>query len=681
MVRYFLYLFLILFFDPCTYSQSGVSLLCSPRKDSILLRWAPKDQKIWKLGNQYGYTILRYTILQGKKIPKEIPVVKLCQQPLKPLPLNEWERFADDKYVSIAAECIFNDQYKGVSTGGNPFIAAKKYNNEMHRFSFALYAADQSLTAAKLSGLYLADKTARSDEKYLYKVFIPVPDSSVRVDTASAFTGISEYQPLPKPFDLKAEWGDKKVSLSWNFKYLNHIYSSYKVEKSEDRGKTFKDLNENSIVQLVDEGVSPDLIYKSDSLVNNELVYSYRIRGVSAFGELGPPSDTVIGHGLKPIEVAPVIIENTVVDNKKIKLTWSYPEEMNPYISGFRIYSSPKPKGRKTKIYESKSSAERTFTDTIPEMTNYYLISVFNAAKEKFSSILTYTELVDSFPPAPPRNLTGKIDTAGKVTISWKRNTDKDLEGYRVYLSNHPDFEFILVTPAVLNDTFFIDTINIHTLTQNVYYKIRAIDVRQNQSEFSEQLTLKRPNVIPPVSPLIKTIEEKAGNISLTWVNSSSTDVAFHHVFRKERGDSSFREIAKLGKVSDTRSTYVDKQVRTGKEYIYYVTAEDDGGLMSVPSKAVAFKTEGMKESISLKKKEQTDRVKLVWNIKSDKKVSKVIIYRSVNDEPMGLYDNSTEDSYTDTKLSPEKTYEYRIKAVYSDGSSSELSNTIRVKM
>ena len=41
-----------------------------------------------------------------------------------------------------------------------------------------------------------------------------VPDSIMRVDTASAFTGISEYQPLPKPFDFKAEWADKVVSLS-----------------------------------------------------------------------------------------------------------------------------------------------------------------------------------------------------------------------------------------------------------------------------------------------------------------------------------------------------------------------------------------------------------------------------------------------------------------------------------
>jgi uncharacterized protein len=665
-----------------SYAQkAGVQLLCSPRKDSILLRWAPTDQKTWKLGNEYGYTILRYTILKGKKIPKEIIAIPLTQAPLKPHPLKEWEPFADEKYVAIAGECIYSDVYHGVNTAGNPFLAVKKYKNEIHRFSFALYAADQSLKAAALSGLYFADKFVRADEKYLYKVFIPVPDTAVHLDTASVFTGISEYQPLPKPIDLKADWDDKKVTLSWNFKFLKHIYNSYIVERSEDEGKTYKPINESGVVRLADEGVSPEFIFKADTLSGNDIKYYYRVKGVSAFGELGPPSDSIFGQGIKPIINPPAIKENIVIDNKTIKLSWTFPDEMNKYISGFRIYSSSSPKGRKKKIYESKSPLERSFNDTTPDMTNYYLISVFNSTKEKFSSITTFSELVDSFPPAAPKNVIGTIDSTGKVEIAWSKNKDKDLEGYRVYLSNDPKFEFILVTPAVIKDTFFIDSINIRTLTPHVYFKIRSIDLRQNQSAFSELLTLKRPDVIPPVSPVIKSTEEQNGTIIISWVNSSSIDVAYHHLYRKERGDSLFQEIVKLEKVSDVRSSYTDKKVKPGKEYIYFMKAEDNSGLLSVASKTEACKTSGSMESIILKKREQTDRVKLLWNSKTDKVIIKVLIYRGVNGALLQLYDNSSEGSYTDTRLSPEKTYEYRIKAVYEDGSSSELSNPVKVKM
>jgi fibronectin type 3 domain-containing protein len=48
---------------------------------------------------------------------------------------------------------------------------------------------------------------------------------------------------------------------------------------------------------------------------------------------------------------------------------------------------------------------------------------------------------------------------------------------------------------------------------------------------------------------------------------------------------------------------------------------------------------------------------------------------------PLKLYESTTENSYTDKELSPEKTFRYRIKAQYDDGTSSGLSNEITVKM
>lgn len=230
-------------------------------------------------------------------------------------------------------------------------------------------------------------------------------------------------------------------------------------------------------VPLSDESVSPELIFKADTLASNDIKYYYRVKGVSAFGEYGPPSDSVFGQGSKLIKSLPVITENTVLNNKIVKLSWSYPEEMNRYISGFRIYSSSKPQGRKRKIYESKSPTERTFMDTIPDFTNYYLISVFNKNKEKLSSIVTYSELVDSFPPLSPRNVIGKIDSSGKVIINWSHNNDKDLDGYRVYSSNDPKFEFILETPGFdfsLTDAFVVHFDNICKGYFFAFYKAKS---------------------------------------------------------------------------------------------------------------------------------------------------------------------------------------------------------------
>ena len=647
------------------------------------MRWAPINASSWRLANQYGYMVVRYTILQKKKVPKEIIKTNLVPDALKPSPIDEWKKFADDKYVAIAAECIFGKGDDDIPTNGNPHIAYKKYREEIHRFSFAIYAADQSIKTAKLSGLYIADKTAQEDEKYLYRVFINCPDTII-TDTASAFTGLSEFQPLPKPLELKAEWSDKEVTLSWNIKYLNHIYNSYFIEKSDDKGKTYYRLSENATVQVADKKVSPGYMYKTDTLDNNKDVVYYRVRGISAFGEISPPSDSVFGTGLLPIKNAPVILATDIIENKKVKLLWDYPEDMNAYITGFKIYHSPKPNGRKKLIYFGDNPYQRSFVDTAADFTNYYLISVYNNETEKLSPITTYAERIDSFPPAPPVAASGIIDTNGKVTITWDENTDKDLKGYRVYWSNHPKFEFMLASPDIIIDTVFTDTINLKTLTKNIYYKLKAVDVRDNLSPFSEMLTISRPDIVPPVSPVIKNITDNKGFPELQWVNSSSSDVAKHHIYRKIEGesDSLYKLIATIQKTNDIRSTYYDKTGEKGKAYIYFVSAEDEAGLLSNPSNTGYFKIEsGITEKVKIKKKQFIDYIELTWTVTSEKEIERILVYRSTNDDPLKLYDNTTGPDYKDRKITPETEYNYAIKVVFTDGSSSVLSNKVKARL
>jgi len=669
----------VLFIHNIYAQKNSVKLIASPRKDSVLLRWAPANSKTWRLGNKYGYSVKRYTLLKGKKIPKIIPHTILNKEPLKPADIKEWEKYADDKYIAVAADCIFGSVFKEASVSGNPFVAYKKYKEEKHRFSFALYAADQSVRTAKMSGLYFADKTAKQNEKYLYKVYINTPDS-VAVDTASFFTGLSEYQALPKPITPKAEWSDKKVDIAWNIIYLKHIYNSYILERSAD-GKNYSPVSENATVQVSDKNINPAYMYKTDTLPDNKTTLYYRVRGISAFGETGPASDSIFGNGTLPLKNAPVIINHKVTDNTTVTLQWEYPEKMNDYIDGFNIYRSEKPSGKKLLIYHGNNPAKREFTDTIPGFTNYYMISVYNKQKEKLSLLRTYAERVDSFPPAVPLNVMGTVDTTGKVTLHWSSNTDRDISGYRVYRANNPHFEFMLAHPDEIKDTLYNETINLKTLTKHIYYRVKAIDQRMNQSAFSSIIEIKRPDIIPPVSPVIKDISNKKSIPTLHWVNSSSTDVVSHKIFRRTKTDSLPRLIATLQRDKSIRSSYTDKSVEPGNEYIYHITATDDSNLQSAPSNPGYFKIpSGIKERIRLKKRVYTDKVKLIWTIRTDKEVERVIVYRSVDKQQIRLYGNSDTNSFTDDRLSPEKTYRYTIRAQYKDGSTSVLSNTITVK-
>ena len=663
-----------------TFAQaSGVQLLCRPVHDSILLRWAPTGKQEWDLGNQYGYMVKRHTILRNGKLLEKVERTLLTTTPQKPAPLQAWEPYIDDKYVATAAQCIFGEA-EGLPPV-SPVAIARRYQQEQNRFSLALYAADQSVLTARLSGLYFADKTAVAGEKYLYTVYIPLPDTLPAPDTAFYFTGLSEYRPLPQPIDFSAAWDDKKVMLSWNIFYLKEVYNSYVVEKSRD-GKQYAPISDNAMVQLSDAVVSPEYAYRTDSLNDNITTWYYRVRGINAFGETGPASDSVVGHGRIPITYAPEIVKKEVRHNREVYFEWDYPEEMNTYITGFRVYRSPQPAGVKQKVYESRTAAERTFTDASPDITNYYAISVFDSEVEKFSANNTYVELVDSIPPAVPAGLAGTIDSAGKVLLTWNANEDRDMDGYRVYRSNHPEFEFLLVSPGVIKDTSFIDSIRLHTLTKYVYYRLRAIDRRQNQSAFSPILELKRPDIIPTVSPAIKSIDEQKDALLITWINSTSEDVIRHHIYRKEKSDTVFQLLASIDRQPEKLSAYTDESIVQGAVYIYQITAEDDSGLSSPPSLPVQKKAPGEKnESIVLKIQERAGRVTLSWRIESKKKVQRVVVYRAVGDAPLQIVGYSTEERYVDTDVLPEQTHRYRIKAIFDDESSSDLSNEVITKM
>ncbi|MDR3184543.1 MAG: hypothetical protein LBT49_03960 [Prevotellaceae bacterium] len=660
--------------------EDGVRLLCRPVRDSIMLRWAPANKQAWDLGNEYGYVIERYTILRDGQLTNNRERTVLTETPLKPAPMEEWEPYAGNRFVATAAQCIFDTGESPPAT--TPVAVARQYRQAQNRFALALYAADQSPLTARLSGLCLTDTTAQAGEKYLYRAYIALPGAAPPLDTAFVFTGLSEYRPLPPPMELAAQWDDRKVMLSWNIFYQSHIYNSYVVEKSSD-GKHYEPLSDKALVQLADAGApSPMYAFKTDSLDNNETIWYYRIRGIDAFGEPGPPGDSVAGHGRIPISEAPVITGKEVANNKEVRLSWMFPEEMNRYISGFRLYRAPDPSGIKQKIYESKTPSERAFTDGSPDATNYYTISVYDNETEKFSPNITYAELIDSIPPRAPSGFTGRIDSTGKVWLSWNPNNEKDLDGYRIYRSNRPGFEFLLITPAVVKQPFYTDSVTLNTLTQQVYYRLRAIDLRQNQSAFSEVLELLRPDTIPPVAPVIKSVEVQKGALLLTWINSSSADVARHHIYRKQKSDTAFQLLTRVDRKPEKQSVYADRTVEPGETYIYRVRAEDNSRLYSAPSAPVQQQAPGgLAERVVLRKREYSDRALLHWEITAKKGVERVLIYRASDNMEIQLYNNTTENSYTDDSLSPDKKYVYRIKAVYTDGTSSALSNEVTVKL
>jgi fibronectin type 3 domain-containing protein len=605
---------------------------------------------------------------------------------LKPLPLSQWESYVKrNKFAAVAAQALYGETFQLSEQKGKSVTQIIHKSKELEsRFSFALFAADQSLEVARLSGLFFEDKTARPDEKYLYRVYAPVPPSRMRLDTGFVYVGLADFQPLPKPLDLEARFADQVVELRWNRQHFERVYNSFLVERSDDEGSSFHSISELPILNTVPEHQpDPYYMFKLDSLPKNNRRYSYRVRGISPFGELSPPSDTVSGMGRDALAANPVIVQKTVLANGQVQLAWEFPDTARAGLLGFTIQRSTNPKGTFEAVDKVPSSA-RSYLDRQPNHTNYYRVTAHDAHGRTTSSLPVLVQLMDSLPPAPPVALAGRVDSTGRVVLQWRANTEKDLYGYRVYRANFLSEEFSQVTVGPVPDTVFTDTINVRTLTRSVYYKVMAVDRSQNPSGFSAPLALKRPDLLPPVSPVFVTVNASDKGIELRWINSSSTDVERHLLYRRPVGKPEWEPVAAF-KRADSVVRYLDVNTGIITTYEYTLVAEDERGLRSQLAKPVTAKRidTGIRPAMaemSVMADRERRQIVLGWN-GSRKDVDRYLIYRSEAGGPLRLYKTlpAGTSAFRDKQLTVNTTYSYRVKAQYLDGAQTAFSEAISV--
>ena len=661
--------FLLLATSTLQAQSPRLAVLSKPGKTCIELRWAPLSYEAWQHGIKNGYVIERSTILRNGKVLDPVERKTLTPNPIKVADKSEWSKYENDNYAMVAGECIFGE-YEDAETNFLPLKAYKKRQDEERRFGFALYSADMSAVAAKLSGLYFKDETAKPNEKYLYKIYFANYDSLIH-DTVSTFTGLSEYQPLYAPQKPYFYCSKSGVTLWWQT-FSPQKFNSYYVEKSTDNGKTFTRISQNPIAVTGSERM-----FYTDTLTENSANYQYRILGIDSFGEVSPASQPVAVKMILPIETTPQFADIETVNNNSVKMTWNFESEAE--ISGFKIYRSESPKKKKSLIFSGSDPLQRSFTDKSPMNDNYYFLSVYNDREEKLNPFPFYAQLIDSIPPAKPSKPNGYCDSLGRVFLCWNAQADSDVKGYRLFRSNSPDKNFMMCAPEMIVDTFYVDTINLNTLSQSVYYKINAVDSRDNQSELSEVVEIKRFDKISPVAPQFESIQSQKNKILVTLIPSPSKDVEKYLIFRKLAADKDFDTSAVL---AAGQLTFLDANADDGETYHYGIQAVDNSGNKSEIVKK-SFSTPQTKTAeIRLKKKVYENNVTLNWTTESRKQPDYVIVYKKVNDKPLKTYSQISDcNTFTDKGLQIGDFYTYCVRMVYADGSESALSNEIKVEL
>jgi hypothetical protein len=420
-----------------------------------------------------------------------------------------------------------------------------------------------------------------------------------------------------------------------------------------------------------------------DSLDSNNETFYYRIEGISPFGELGPPSNVVSGKGRDNLSGQVVIREGAVQDEKMIHLVWEFPKESEDNIAGFKVSKSRSAGGPYEEVTKMALIAStRDYFDVASFNNTYYAISAVDESGEDVSRSFPFlVHVEDNTPPSMPSGLTGSINKKGIVQLMWQEGKDVDLMGYRVFRSNSLKEEFIEVTKKLLANPGFSDTIAIKVLNRKIFYRVVAVDNNYNNSEFSEVLSLDKPDVVPPVAAVFTKAEIDKGTIVLAWTNSTSTDIAKVDLVRNDTEDQISRTL-KTWIPPASATEHRETSLTPGKTYKYKLMVYDSAGNMAESNSPQLFFETGFRSALSdIKTIVDRDNREIRFQWKNQSTVVKCLVYRKRGDGSIQLYKtiDGNIDSFTDKNIAINSRYIYRIQVVYAKGIKSQLSEEIPV--
>lgn len=604
--------------------------------DHIILRWAPQDIDSWKYGNAHGYRVERKTLRSnGAQLSIsafEASLVVLSAN-LTALPEQQWESLADTSNLAgIAAGAIYGDSLDLLPPSGGGLMEIYNKSREIEsRFGFSLFAADQDLTVAKAMGLAFVDTSVQSNKEYVY--FVKALGNAVSLNGfASVETNAAAA--LNAPTGLVAAPADKAVILQWNKDDAS--FSSFQVERAIGVAGNFTTLNQNPLLFAASEEGSGEPATYIDSLADNTTIYVYRVRGKTPFGLWSPPSDTIQVKGVEgPLAFLMSVTNVTDSVVGQLTISWEFPQVMEAQMQGFNIYRSAEIDGVYEKINASiLSVTDRVYTDVNPLAANYYVVHAADVNGHEYRSFPYLGQAKDITPPVQPVITGGSCNEAGVVTLTWAKNPDPDILGYRVYMSNALDGDYAQLTGTWLNDTIYKFQAETNTLTEAMHFRIKALDQRQNQSPMSAPLSLMRPDVYPPSPPVISKVNALTTGVQFEWVLSSSTDVVAYALERQELGIPAWEQVLTFD-ANHLLTSFQDTTAAPRKRYQYRLVAIDDADLKS-SSKIVKTRPvdNGMRHAIQnfagqLLQNPKT--VMLQWEYEDDADLIGFEVFRAIN--------------------------------------------------
>lgn len=559
-------------------SDDKIEAILKVKDSNIHLRWAPTSAGLW-LKMQRGSFIVKKQSWEKGQFDVDLPL-EIISDTLKVWTQTDFEQLIDEEqaneYLMLAGYCM-HAPYESIREKGLSLESIVNREEELtNRFSSALFAADRDKQAAKAMALSHIDKNVDLNKNHAYHILFTTEDKKV-YQTYAFYNIDKSYEFIPSISKSSEEEGT--IVLSWDKETHSAHYSSYWIERSIDN-HNFVKLNKAPYVHAFDANLpnrNDDFIYMDS--VENYQAYYYRIIGLDAFGDESEPSQSLKLMGRDRTPPSPISLGKAEMHlDQYMNISWVH-NDISTDLEGYYIKKSNLRDGPFTSISPLINAQKNSFQDTNPNYigTNFYQICAVDTAQNEACSYPIYGLIRDTIPPLKPAGLKGNIDSFGIVTLTWDAGRELDLKGYNVYFANKWNRVFTVLNERAVLTNQYLDTVNLNSLTEDIYYRVVAIDVRDNLSIFSDMVQLSKPDTIPPGPAIFTNYQSSDNSITLNWAPSSSKDVVGHYLSRaKNKGQFEIiKEIAK------GETSYTDFNLESNTKYKYRIQAVDDSGLKS----------------------------------------------------------------------------------------------------
>ncbi|MEO0734757.1 MAG: hypothetical protein AAFZ52_18115, partial [Bacteroidota bacterium] len=266
------------------------------------------------------------------------------------------------------------------------------------------------------------------------------------------------------------------------------------------------------------------------------------------------------------------------------------------------------------------------------------------------------------------------------------------------FYSNAADRAGTRVTDTLEATNSFRDSLDLRSLGDTVYYRVVALDERENVGEFSRPYALVLPDILPPAPPRLREFRADTNGVYFTWAPSSSDDVVNYQLERRARGTAYWELAASLPPIQEV-GTYLDASGRDDLVYEYRLIARDEVGLRGVSNVLVAQRLPPpvmpAVSDLSVRPLPAESRIEIRWSYPSDGRLlafkllragpeGTLTTYRTLDVATLERRDarrpgGATQWRFSDQDLRRDREYRYAVQPVFRSGHLGRLAPPITV--